>query len=67
MLKYQINQGVVMQANIKQKCHSTGIFMNFKSRKIHLNVCTYAPLWCGCSGGLTPNPQTKLLPASPSA
>lgn len=30
MLKYKINQGVVMQTNIKQKCHSTGIFMNFK-------------------------------------
>lgn len=28
--KYQSNQGVVMQATFKQKCHSTGIFMNFK-------------------------------------
>ena len=29
-------------------------------------MCTYAALWWGCTGGLVPYPTTKLLPVLPS-
>ena len=31
-----------------------------------IKMVTYAALWCGRTGGLLPNPTTKLLPVLPS-